>query len=316
MNLQNGGIRLFRMFGITVYLHWMWFLVAVYEVTTLKERYHSPLWAVLEYLAIFLIVLLHEFGHALACRSVGGTAERIILWPLGGVAFVSPPPRPGPMLWSIVAGPLVNVLLIPVTVALYYLARRGILPVQRDALTLFYAVAVINIVILCFNILPLYPLDGGKILWSLLWFLMGRWYSLMVATVIGLVGSIALIAGAAYLGNNWLVVMAAYQAVSSWKSFQQARQMVALNAGRKHQDFACPACQAHPPMAALWRCACGAAFDTFATRGHCPACNAEFAVTQCTSCGARHPLAQWYVPTTHLTVTPGVVPPPLPIARS
>jgi Zn-dependent protease len=58
--------------------------------------------------------LFHEFGHALACRQVGGQADLIVLWPLGGVAYVSPPPRPGALLWRIAAGPLVNVLLVPV----------------------------------------------------------------------------------------------------------------------------------------------------------------------------------------------------------
>ena len=49
--------------------------------------------------------MLHEFGHALACRQVGGQADLIVLWPLGGVAYVNPPPRPGALLWSIAAGP-------------------------------------------------------------------------------------------------------------------------------------------------------------------------------------------------------------------
>ena len=72
----------------------------------------------LEYLALFFIVMLHEFGHALACRQVGGTANQIVLWPLGGVAYVDPPPRPGATLWSIAAGPLVNVALLPILWAL------------------------------------------------------------------------------------------------------------------------------------------------------------------------------------------------------
>ena len=71
-----------------------------------------PMLNVLEYLALFGIVLLHEFGHALACRQVGGTADRIMLWPLGGVAYVNPPSRPGATLWSLAAGPLVNVAAI------------------------------------------------------------------------------------------------------------------------------------------------------------------------------------------------------------
>ena len=67
-----------------------------------------------KFLGCFCIVLTHEFGHQLACRSVGGKTHDIVLWPLGGVAYVSPPQRPGAQLWSIAAGPLVNVVLIPI----------------------------------------------------------------------------------------------------------------------------------------------------------------------------------------------------------
>ncbi len=98
-----------------MFLHWSWFLVAVYEINSQSRRYSSIAFNILEYLSLFLIVLLHEFGHALACRQVGGTANQIVLWPLGGVAYVNPPPRPGATLWSIVAGPLVNVVLFPLS---------------------------------------------------------------------------------------------------------------------------------------------------------------------------------------------------------
>ena len=112
--LPQGSIRLFRFAGINVFLHWSWFLVAAFEISTRTRSYSSVTWNVLEYLALFLIVLMHEYGHALACRQVGGTSDQIVLWPLGGVAYVDPPPRPGATLWSIAAGPLVNVALIPV----------------------------------------------------------------------------------------------------------------------------------------------------------------------------------------------------------
>ena len=105
----QGSLRLFRFAGIDLFLHWSWFLVAVYEIQSRSKSYSSITWNVVEYLALFLIVMLHEFGHALACRQVGGTANRIVLWPLGGVAYVNPPQRPGATLWSIAAGPLVNV---------------------------------------------------------------------------------------------------------------------------------------------------------------------------------------------------------------
>src|SRR5579863_2986954 len=114
MPSRQGSIRLFRFAGIDVFLHFSWFLVAAYEIQARKGSYSSVTWNVLEYLALFLIVMLHEFGHALACRQVGGTANQIVLWPLGGVAYVDPPPRPGATLWSIAAGPLVNVVLLPI----------------------------------------------------------------------------------------------------------------------------------------------------------------------------------------------------------
>lgn len=120
---RQGSIRLFRFDGIDVFLHWSWFLVAAFEISNGSRRYSSLTWNVLEYLALFLIVMLHEFGHALACRQVGGTANQIVLWPLGGVAYVNPPQRPGATLWSIAAGPLVNVGLLPVLFGLGMLSR-------------------------------------------------------------------------------------------------------------------------------------------------------------------------------------------------
>ena len=93
---SSGSFPLFRIFGIQVYLHWWWFLFAVVELSVRRNPYSSIGWKIAEYVAVFVIVLLHEFGHALACRQTGGKADKIILWPLGGVAFVQPPPRPFP----------------------------------------------------------------------------------------------------------------------------------------------------------------------------------------------------------------------------
>src|SRR5207245_11150655 len=146
-------------------------------------------WNILEYLALFSIVLLHEYGHALACRQVGGIANRIVLWPLGGVAYVDPPPRPGAMLWSIAAGPLVNVVLFFVLTLTGMLGRsHGWFAAVPNIHTLVRAIWYINLGLLTFNLLPIYPLDGGHILRSLLWFVLGRARSLMVAVSIVFIG--------------------------------------------------------------------------------------------------------------------------------
>src|SRR5439155_24602277 len=111
-----------RFAGVEVFLHWSWFLIAVYGISDRAKYYSTLVWPILEYVSLFAIVVLHEFGHALACRSVGGQANRIVLWPLVGIAYVNPPPRPGATLWSIAAGPLVNVVLAPVLTVLVFVA--------------------------------------------------------------------------------------------------------------------------------------------------------------------------------------------------
>ena len=67
---RQGSIHLFRFAGVDLYLHWSWLLVAIYGINSRGARYTSLVWPVLEYLALFGIVLLHEFGHALACRQL------------------------------------------------------------------------------------------------------------------------------------------------------------------------------------------------------------------------------------------------------
>ena len=164
---NRGSIRLFRLAGIDLYLHWSWFIVAMFEINLRSGRYASPIWNVLEYLSLFCIVLLHEFGHALACRQVGGRADQIVLWPLGGVAYVDPPQRPGATLWSIAAGPLVNVMLVGVFYAVALLLEVTRVPLSPDVVGFLSAIMFINFCLLVFNLLPIYPLDGGQLLRSL-----------------------------------------------------------------------------------------------------------------------------------------------------
>src|SRR3954470_24156352 len=154
MNSFPRGFRIFRLFGIDVFLHWSWIVVALIEIQYRRGEYGSVAWNVAEYLALFAIVLLHEFGHALACRQVGGRADRILLWPLGGVAFVDPPPRPGAMLWSIAAGPLVNVLLAPVFLAAFMFTHAAGSGASHDVRHFTVSLLAIDIVLFVFNMLP------------------------------------------------------------------------------------------------------------------------------------------------------------------
>ncbi|HEY2468546.1 MAG TPA: site-2 protease family protein [Terracidiphilus sp.] len=299
----QGSFRLFRVKNIDVYLNWTWFLVAVFEIQARRGSYTSILWNILEYLALFAIVLMHEFGHALACRSVGGTADTIMLWPLGGVAYVDPPQRPGATLWSIVAGPLVNVALLPILIGAWVTAGalqwRYSMP---NAYHFIRGVTGIDLALLIFNILPIYPLDGGQILRSLLWFPLGRARSLMVASVLGFFGVAGLAVLAYFERSGWTFLIAAYAGLNCWNGFKSAQALRNLEKIPRRQGFTCPSCKTSPPTGAYWKCnQCSTGFDTFATGGVCPQCSARFTTTTCLDCRRSAPIAEW-----QLGFVPGV----------
>ena len=223
--LVRQSLQLGRIAGINVRVHWSWFLVAAYELTQRSNGLYSSLgWNVAEYLGLFLIILMHEFGHALATRQVGGRAEEIILWPLGGIAFVDAPPRAGAQLWCIAAGPLVNVALLVVLPGLRGLLfdtgiARGLPP---DFWAVFSQLIFINKWLLIFNLLPIYPLDGGQILRDLLWFGLGARRSLAIASGIGLAGAVILGVGGYYVSESfWPLFLAFFIGSRSWRALQE-----------------------------------------------------------------------------------------------
>jgi len=226
MPTQGGSIRLFKVAGIEVFLHWSWFLIAIYEVQVWRSMFSSPLWAALLYVGLFVLVTMQEIGHALACRQVGGRADRIVLWPLGGIAFVSPPPRAGAMLWSIAAGPMVNLLLVPIlSYAQHAAGRAGWVNTNADAYLVLLWLWRINLGLLLFNLLPIYPLDGGQIVRALLWFPLGQIRSLFIATGIGFVGGGALALWALWQQSIWIGIMALFLLSQAWAGWRQAQYL-------------------------------------------------------------------------------------------
>ena len=125
------------------------------------------------------------------------------------------------MLW-----PLVNLALIPIL----WLGFRYGMPedASRDALTFAFILQYINIFLLIFNVLPIYPMDGGQILQALLWFKLGFAKALLIASAVGLVGGVGLMALAFfYTGSLLSVLMVVFLLLNCWKAFQAARQILA-----------------------------------------------------------------------------------------
>lgn len=139
------NISLGRWVGVPVSLHWSWVLIFLFILIT------SPQFAVV-YAGVFFLVLLHECGHCLAAQHYNQTIHSITLYPFGGAARMEIPREPVKELVIALAGPAVNLVLIPVLIVL------GLVhPIL--AMLCYY-----NMVLLVFNLIPAFPMDGGRVL--------------------------------------------------------------------------------------------------------------------------------------------------------
>ncbi|MDQ6744733.1 MAG: hypothetical protein M3Z27_01730 [Actinomycetota bacterium] len=137
-------------------------------------------------------ILLHELGHSFQARREGLRAEKITLWGLGGVAWIGAPRSPASSFRVVAAGPLVSALLAALLGGLGWLGGRVGLPEPVVGVTVL--LAQFNAITLAFNLLPAFPMDGGRILHSLLWRLKGLAFAWAWATRAGIAVAAAVIA--------------------------------------------------------------------------------------------------------------------------
>jgi hypothetical protein len=155
----------------------------------------------------------------------------------------------------------------------------------------------INLLLLIFNLMPVYPLDGGQILRSLLWFVVGRANSLLAASIIGFVGVAGLFLLALFRKDFLLGVMAVFILLNCWRGLIHARVLARVAKLPRRPGFACPSCHTAPPLGDFWRCGkCGQAFDTFLTNTICPHCGTQYDNTRCLDCGISRPISEWRTP--------------------
>jgi Zn-dependent protease len=160
--------------GIAVYVH-ATFLLLVGWIALLHWLQVGTLQAVVSGVVFILIlfgcVLLHEFGHALAARRYGIRTRDITLLPIGGVARLERmPDRPVEELWVALAGPAVNVMLFA-ALYLFMQARASLFPMEPfDAVrgSIWSRLMIVNLFLAAFNLLPAFPMDGGRVLRALL----------------------------------------------------------------------------------------------------------------------------------------------------
>ena len=169
------SVPLGRWFGVDVRLS-VWFLALIF-VVCVRLGFHLGLYVSA---ILFASILIHEFAHIFGARQTGGEGSEILMWPLGGLAFVSPASSFYSEFWTTAAGPISNAILclvcLPAVVtsgAVFESLQPVVLPTMSGLLSpdswetfltsFFVLVFAINFKLFVLNLLPIYPLDGGQI---------------------------------------------------------------------------------------------------------------------------------------------------------
>jgi Zn-dependent protease len=239
-NPINWSFAIGRMFDIRIKLHLFFLIFAgLYIIQYAVEG--QIFFGLGVTVILFSIVLLHEFGHCFGARYAGGEADEILLWPLGGLAYTRPPHTAGGHLVTTLAGPLVNVVICGATAtsliigdpdhALAAVPWNPFEPVFIGSLLnpWFWVseVSRISYILLLFNLVPMYPLDGGRVVQEVLWFKLGYRRSSMIACTTGMVGAIGLGCIAFFAKDNAFLLLgvAVFGYLTCW------RQKMMLRAG-------------------------------------------------------------------------------------
>jgi Zn-dependent protease len=262
-NPINWSFRAGRLFGIDIRVHIVFVICAVVlvwmEIPKNGDQVGWSLSRVLMgalgvYAMLFLIVLLHEFGHCFGARHTGGEADEILLWPLGGLAYTNPPHNAVAHMITTIAGPLVNVLLcMMATLALVaWTGRLGAVPwnplhpmwpadpsftptAAQLWLIRFFGLSYFLLLV---NLLPIFPFDGGRIVQAWLWPRKGYHRSMEIATGTGMVGAIVVGLVGLFMEQSWLVLMiAVFGYLTCWQNRRILREQGDLGTGEFGYDF-------------------------------------------------------------------------------
>ena len=216
---MTGGreLRLGSIAGVDIRLHWTFgLLVAFFALEGWMTRSgvgDAALWLGL----VFGSVLIHELAHALVGRARGAQVKDILLMPLGGATRTTRfPERPVDELAMVIVGPLTSLALAGAAALAAAAIGTSLLPVDMHHGSLLGRIAFLNLVLGLFNLLPIFPMDGGRALHALLAVRWGTIRATLVAARIGMVLAFALGGAALVLQHPWLVLIA-------WFLFESAR---------------------------------------------------------------------------------------------
>jgi Zn-dependent protease len=239
---RTDHLQIARVFGIPIYLHFSWLIIFGLIVWTLSTGYFpsrypdlpaSSSWAkgLMASLLFFVSILLHELGHAVVALKNGLRTRSITLFIFGGVAQLEGEPRDGRAeFWMAAAGPLVSLGLaglFHVCASLPFLGPSTVAVAEY--------LALINLMLALFNLVPAFPMDGGRLLRGALWGSIGKTRATQIASGAGTVfsfflifsGVFSLLRGASLTGV-WYILIGWFIKDASVTSYQQVRLDEAL----------------------------------------------------------------------------------------
>jgi Zn-dependent protease len=182
----SGSIGSVRLLGVPIRLHFTFILLLIGLIVVGLSSNQSPGNYTLFMLAIIASVLLHEFGHALVSSLYGIRTEEIVMYPIGGVARLERPPKPWEEFWIALTGPVINLAIAGGIIAMLYYSEKR--PVNFFALeqpaewNLADRIALANLILAGFNLLPAFPMDGGRMLRAILSRLKSEYEATRIAT--------------------------------------------------------------------------------------------------------------------------------------
>jgi Zn-dependent protease len=257
---MNGSFKIFSWLGIPVYLHWTFGLIFVYVLWHAQTAGLDPLetvWITGLFLSLFVCVLLHEFGHAIAAKRYGVSTRDIVLMPIGGVARLEKmPEKPVQEFVVAIAGPAVNVViatLLFIGMGVFsdgYLLEMLADAIQQDigydVLTqsgqvispgLHFAIklAITNVALVIFNMLPAFPMDGGRVFRSLLSMWIGRPKATKIAAWLGQTIALMLIMLGLWGGDFMLSILGLFVIYAARTENSQVQAESLLSKYQAHQ---------------------------------------------------------------------------------
>ncbi len=294
--LLRARLRVGRICGVALSIHWSWLPCLVLWVVLGAKSYSSWLWALGQILGVFLIVTLHELGHVVAARRLGQTAQEVILWPLGGLALVEFSKRWGTELLIAAAGPAVNLVLVPIVFFLWH--QFGYYH-GGDVSNFLWQLGWANSAILLFNLLPIWPLDGGRIIQSAMTARLGLARSRFAGSLLGIICAAVGIAGFMRVQAFMAAVLLLALMLVNVNLLQWSLAMLAAErAWTFHDSAICPRCRSRALNRPNTRCAyCGAPCNLFLNDGHCWNCKRDGGPITCCYCGEASEFAAWFAET-------------------